>query len=203
MRNLFLGLMLVLAGAQMASAEEFGNGDEKAGAALYQQQCQVCHGVAGASIVPTQPILAAQHAHYLANELRKYKSGVRKNAVMSAQAANLSEADMDNIAHYLSKQAPVIAGADPAADMSIGEELYKHGDLARGVPACNACHGIIGEGIMPHFPRISGQHAPYVELSLRAFASGGRESKEMGLIASKLTEAEIKSLAAYISGLTR
>lgn len=68
-------------------------------------QCAACHGEGGAKpILPEYPVLAGQYANYLAHALHEYKSGVRKNAVMNAQAAGLSEAEIKALAKYFEAQ---------------------------------------------------------------------------------------------------
>lgn len=70
------------------------------------QTCVACHGEGGAKpILPEYPVLAGQYANYLEVALREYKNGKRKNAVMSAQAAPLGEADIEALAEYFSLQA--------------------------------------------------------------------------------------------------
>lgn len=184
-----------------AAFAEGDAGDAAAGEKLYQENCFVCHGVGGASVVPTQPILAGQYAGYLREQLRQYQNGLRKGAVMAPMAAPLSEEDIANVALYLSQQKPVIVGADDVAAAVSAENLYRHGDIARGLPACTACHGPAGDGIAPHYPRLSGQHAVYTAETLREYAGGGRQSPVMQPIAAKLTEEEITLLSAYLSGL--
>lgn len=67
--------------------------------------CASCHGEAGAKpIAPTYPVLAGQYANYLERALHDYKDGKRKNAIMSAQAASLSDADIKALAGYFSVQ---------------------------------------------------------------------------------------------------
>ena len=53
------------------------------------------------------------------------------------------------------------------------------------------------------FPRLGGQHAQYLENQLRAFGKRERtnDNAVMHSIASRLTELELKAVAAYISGL--
>ena len=78
--------------------------------------CASCHGAEGNSVVPANPRLAGQHATYLANALRDYKSGRRTNPVMAAMVAALSEQDIEDIAAYYAAQPvqPSSAGAyDP------------------------------------------------------------------------------------------
>jgi cytochrome c553 len=66
------------------------------------EPCKACHGEAGISVAPEFPKLAGQHADYLATALRHYKLGKRKNPIMAGQVANLSEADLHDLAAYFS-----------------------------------------------------------------------------------------------------
>lgn len=63
--------------------------------------CTACHGEHGAKpIAPNYPVLAGQYANYLERALHEYKSGDRKNPIMGAQAASLSEDDIKALAQY-------------------------------------------------------------------------------------------------------
>jgi cytochrome c553 len=75
--------------------------DVKAGAAK-AAQCFTCHGADGMAKVPDAPNLAGQNESYLIKALKDYKSGARKNEVMSLMVKNLSEADMTQVAAYYS-----------------------------------------------------------------------------------------------------
>ncbi len=97
-------LALVAAGAQAA--------DLAAGQAAFQKfTCASCHGEdAKTSMMPEYPILAGQHADYLAHALTAYQRGqagapvsanVRKNPIMGAMAAQLSPTDIENISAWL------------------------------------------------------------------------------------------------------
>ncbi|MGI9297316.1 MAG: c-type cytochrome [Gammaproteobacteria bacterium] len=201
--RILLSLLLPCAAAA-AQETPLNSGDAAAGAAVYESQCMSCHGPGGGSVVPTQPILAGQYAEYTAAQLAAYRDGARKSPIMAALAANLTDAQIADIAAYLAAQTPVIAGA---ADITLargGEKLYRGGDAAAGVPACAACHGPAGAGIPPHYPRLSGQYAEYTAAALREYASGARPGGEGGAmndIAARLTAEQIDALAAYISGL--
>ncbi len=78
-------------------------GDPDAGQAK-SEPCKACHGPDGNSPSPAFPILAGQHADYLYIALKEYKSGVRKNAIMGAQATPLSEQDMKDLAAFYASQ---------------------------------------------------------------------------------------------------
>ncbi len=76
--------------------------------------------------------------------------------------------------------------------------------LGAGVPACASCHGPQGKGIPTQFPRLAGQHADYTYAQLNAFRVGARANdaaKMMRTIAAKMTDADMKAVAAYIQGL--
>jgi cytochrome c553 len=75
--------------------------------------CQACHGAAGVSESASIPNLAGQKKDYLVNQLTAFKRGERKNELMAAMAAQLSEEDMRSLASYFS--ALPAAGAAPAA----------------------------------------------------------------------------------------
>lgn len=77
-----------------ARAQDAAAGKRKAVA------CQVCHGLDGLSKLPDAPHLAAQPAVYLERALRAYRSGERKNEVMSVAARSLSDADIRDLAAY-------------------------------------------------------------------------------------------------------
>lgn len=70
----------------------------------FASTCASCHGARGVSVGPQFPDLAGQHADYLLQALKEYKSGQRKNAIMNAMASSLSLAQMQQLAKYFSSQ---------------------------------------------------------------------------------------------------
>ncbi len=94
--------MLLCAGVLVTAAPVAAQ-DAKKGEELAQQQCAACHGkdfVTG--LDPTYPRLAGQYQDYLEKVLRDYKSGARKNPIMSGIAKPLTRDDIRNVAAYLS-----------------------------------------------------------------------------------------------------
>ena len=63
-------------------------------------QCQACHGMDGIAKIPEAANLAGQTDVYLVSALRDYRSGARKNDMMSTIAPTLSDADIENLAAY-------------------------------------------------------------------------------------------------------
>lgn len=176
--------------------------------------CAACHGPHGAGIAPNFPNLAGQAATYLYVQLRDFKDGHRGDPVMSGQAAPLSDEDMRDIASYYATLAPKTAGA---ADVdSKGRELFLSGDSARGIPACQGCHGADGQGPRPYlggapqppwstYPRLRGQSVLYLSKALHDFSSGARSgnsnAKVMQGVARTLSDDDIQVLSTYLSTL--
>ncbi|MBU6421441.1 MAG: cytochrome c4 [Gammaproteobacteria bacterium] len=183
------------AGDQSAAVGNAAAGQTKAAT------CAACHGADGNSVSPQFPKLAGQNADYIVRELQRFKSGERKNAIMSGMAAPLSEQDMLDVAAWFSSQTVKPGEADPNL-VKTGEAIYRGGDAATGVPACLACHGPDGAGNGPMLiPALAGQHADYVVTQLQAFANASRKSPMMDPIAARLTPAQMQAVASYIQGL--
>ena len=86
--------------ASLASAGDIEAGKKKAG-----EVCAACHGPDGNKpLMPDYPILAGQHADYLAATLKKYKNGKRGNPIMKGMVAALSDEDIRNVSAYFAAQ---------------------------------------------------------------------------------------------------
>lgn len=196
-------LAIILMSVGLASMAQAG-GNAAAGETIVTGVCAACHGADGNSVITTNPKLAQQHPEYIAKQLANFKSGERKNAIMSGMAAALSTEDMANVAAYFGAQKGKVGSAKTNAAGSLGEKIYRGGIASVGVPACASCHGATGAGIPVQFPRLSGQHAEYVVTQLKAFYTGERandNAKVMRMIAAKLSDAEMAAVADYIQGL--
>jgi cytochrome c553 len=199
MNDAWFGSMLALAmAAGPAAAGDAALGAQKAAV------CGACHGMNGSSVNPEWPNLAGQPEPYVVAQLQQFKQGARANPLMTPMAAPLSEQDMKDLGAHFSQQTPAGLEADPST-WKAGEKLYRGGDAARGIPACIACHGPQGRGNGPaRYPALRAQHAVYAYNQLKAFASGGRKSSGndiMQVVASRLTDDEMRALASYAQGL--
>jgi cytochrome c553 len=182
--------------------------DLKKGSEIASQLCAACHGADGNSAIPANPKLAAQHADYLYKQLQNFKpkpgakEAERANAIMGAFAAQLSDADMRNVAAFYASQKLVPATAKDKALVEQGRNIYRAGVAAKGIPACAGCHSPNGAGIPAQYPRLQGQYAEYTEAQLLGFRKGERKnSAMMSAIASRMSDAEIKAVSDYIAGL--
>jgi cytochrome c553 len=74
-------------------------GDAKAGEAK-SANCTGCHGMNGKSMTPTNPSLAGQKEAYLVKATKAYRDGQRKDPMMNAITAGLSDADIADLAAF-------------------------------------------------------------------------------------------------------
>lgn len=178
-------------------------GDAAAGQAK-SAVCAACHGADGKAIQPTYPNLAGQHASYIAKQLTEYRDGGRVNALMSGQAANLSDEDIQDLAAYYADMTKHenVASED---NLTLGMNIYRGGISSAGVASCAACHGPAGMGNpAAGWPVVSGQNADYIADQLRYFRSGERANDSNAMmrgVAERMTEAEIIAVSNYIAGL--
>ena len=198
-------LITVSVTAALLSGGVQAAGDAAAGEAK-AAVCLACHGPDGNALVPTWPKLAGQHPEYIYKQLMDFKSGARANEQMSPQVAALEEPDFRDLAAYYAKQQQTPGAADPAS-VELGERIYRGGNPATGVAACTGCHGPAGMGLGPaKFPRISGQHAQYLDSTLKGFRAGARANDPNGMmrgVAGRMSDSEIAAVAQYVQGLTR
>jgi cytochrome c553 len=182
----WLALSLTIAGLAlpgMAAAGDVARGEKLA------YTCHGCHGIPSLkNAYPNYsvPKLGGQHTAYLVAALKAYASQERAHSTMYAHAATMSEQDMQDMAAYLA-----------------GQELKPSGRAVGTTPkaaqTCVACHGSDGNGILPEYPNLAGQHADYIENSLKAYRSGQRKNAVMAGMAAALTDADIRELARYYS----
>jgi cytochrome c553 len=179
-------------------------GDPKAAESIVNQVCAACHAADGNSAAAANPKLAGLNAEYLNKQLVDFKSGARKNPIMSGMVANLTPQDMLNLAAYYSAQQPKPGTSKDQTLALLGQKIYRGGVQGAGVPACASCHGPQGKGIPTQFPRLAGQHGDYIYTQLNSFRVGARANdgaKMMRTIATKMTDADMKAVSAYIQGL--
>lgn len=176
--------------------------DPTQGSAKFAAVCAACHGADGNSAVPANPKLAQQHPEYLIKQLQEFKSGRRASPIMRAFASQLSEADMKDIAYWVSAQKAKLGFARDKDLVALGERIYRGGVADRQIAACAGCHSPDGAGVPAQYPRLAGQQSEYVFTQLAAFRDGVRNnSLQMAQIAAKLNDREMRAVADYIGGL--
>ena len=160
------------------------------------EACIVCHGAGGNPTDPAMSSLAGQPAQFVSMQLYLFREGNRKDPQMSPEASNLSNADMNELAAYFSRQNPAApshktAPENAAAGRRLAEQHY-----------CVQCHGPALLGVQ-HIPRLAGQQFTYLKTQLRSFKARTRADFDgsMTSAAQLLSDKDIEILADYLAGL--
>jgi cytochrome c553 len=158
--------------------------------------CAACHGAAG---VPTQksfPVISGQQLGYLFVELRDFKSGARKNDLMTPIAQGLDQSDLLPLATYFSKETwPDLQ--QPGAPANVAAQAQRVNTSV----VCTSCHqqGFKGDGTQP---RLAGQSRDYLAKTMTDFRTGARANNPtMTTFMKGISDADIAALANYLAGL--
>lgn len=174
--------------------------DAAKGRAKVQEVCVACHGETGVSLSPEFPHLAGQSGAAIYKQLYDYRTGSRTHPLMTDLAKALDESTIADVAAYYAGQPqrnpnPVTLAEAPSAII----QLVELGDPRRNIPPCASCHRA-GSGGPIETPVLAEQRDEYLIQQMKLYASGERRNDvyaRMRLIASRLTEDEIKGLARY------
>ena len=218
MRYFYRAAMAVI-GFTMASSNLYAAGDPAKGEAL-TVVCAACHGADGNSPGANFPKLAGLGEKYIYKQLVDIKTPKeddgRPIVEMTGLLDALSDQELKDIAAFYASKTMQLSGAKEMSVLvnagievdaiKLGEKIYRAGNAQSGVAACSGCHSPTGKGNAPAgYPRLGGQHADYIAKQLMAFRAGERindgEAMTMRGVAKHMSDAEIKSVANYISGL--
>ena len=168
------------------------------------ETCSACHGLGGRSVSPTFPILAAQTAPYVELQLHAFKDQTRADpdaqAYMWGMASQLDDASISALAAYFSKQSAAEGRSGNATLIAQGKQIFVAGVPGRQIPACASCHGAQAQGNGP-FPRLAGQHAPYLLKQLLVIQSVLRTAPVMHGVIKDLTRDQMQAVVAYLESV--
>jgi cytochrome c553 len=171
--------------------------------------CAPCHGAQGEGTKDVYfPRLAGKPAGYLYNQLEAFKDGRRHYPPMNYLLAYLSDQYLAEIAqHFATQHPPNEPPPIPEVNQDVlrqGQAIATGGAAARQVPACASCHGAQFTGMEPGIPGLLGLRAAYISAQLGGFRYGTRSALEpdcMQVVAARLTEDDVKAVAAYLASL--
>lgn len=170
--------------------------------------CTKCHGDFGYGQEnnPHIPRLAEKPAGYLYKQMLSIKAGEGQSKIMEYAMRQLSTDYMRKIAHYYAEQqVPYHQHAIPEmtdAQLQRGEQLVKEGDMARGVPACQQCHGPALTGVKPMIPGIINQPFDYMVTQLNLWRNNKRSVESthcMWVVANRLMPTDVQAVAAWLA----
>ena len=169
--------------------------------------CTGCHGADGrAAADGYYPRIAGKPAAYLYRQLRAFRDGQRRYALMGQLLAPLSDDYLREIAaHFAALELPYAARGAPRADdhtLRRGQALAQQGDAARELPACQACHGTALTGVGADVPGLLGLSVDYLNAQLGAWRTGARRAEApdcMAQIAQRLSPQDVNALAHWLA----
>jgi cytochrome c553 len=195
---------VTLYAAVIAKAQDAGATRDQTALNSTLQTCATCHGINGKSVSPTFPNLAAQMPGYIEAQLKAFKDQSRSDpdaqAYMWGMAAPLNTSLIHAIAEYFSKQPGAAGKSGDSALIARGKHVFEEGVPALQIPACATCHGAHAEG-MAIFPRLAGQHAPYLLKQLLVIQSALRNAPVMHGVVKDLTKEQIEAVVAYLESI--
>ena len=160
------------------------------------QLCAACHGENGIPQQKITPVIWGQYQGYLYLDLRDYKSGARKNDIMSPLAQTLERDDMMALALYFSqKRWPDLQ--QPQAPPDVAARATR----VNASVGCTGCHqgAYQGEGTQP---RLAGQAREYMQQAMLDFRTRARGNNPgMTDLMLAISEDDIAALAQYMAGL--
>src|SRR5580700_10939056 len=161
------------------------------------ETCGTRHGVNGRSVSPTFPNLAAQQAPYIELQLKAFKDQSRADpdaqAYMWGMASQLNDATISAVAAYFAAQPAAPGRGGSSALIAQGKHFFEEGVPARQIAPCASCHGAHAEG-MATFPRLAGQHAPYLLKQLLVIQNVLRTAPVMHGVIKDLTRDQMQAV---------
>jgi len=189
---------LLIAGVAAVTAHE--GGDAVHGAALYAENCLVCHGPRGEARLDGHAALGGAIAYGL--EFTEVVAQGIPETFMGPWGTEyggpLSEDDLADLDAYAATWAGTETPPLPAVDIPAGLA----GDAAAGADVflsnCAGCHGPAGEGRgdLARYPAL--ELSPDVVTATRRGVSGSLMPPFAEVAGGPLTEAEIGQIAAYV-----
>ncbi len=177
-------LTLWLAGLSIGAALATG-ANAADGAAVFDQQCAMCHNKGGASTDSSIPIIGGYSTTYITDSIKNFRTKVRicaevtipsgprkgQKSDMCKVTADLSDADAEAAARYLAAQKFVRAKQPfDAALAEKGIAVYKL--------RCEKCHENNAARPDEDNGILAGQWSAYVRAQLVAFRAGKRPIDE-------------------------
>ena len=170
--------------------------DARRGGELAVERCAACHGANGRSQLPGIPSLAGQPADFVTVQMILFREGLRQVPAMAAAAANLPDADIEDMAAHFANLPP-----GPPEDRGPRDPtLFVAGQAQTGPRNCGVCH-------MPDFrgrnqvPRLTTQREEFLTRTMIEYRDGqriGADSQMNGAVQG-MTDADLAAVAHYLA----
>ena len=182
------------AGALTISATAFAAGPN---AQMLANACAGCHGTNGGSAGLTMPSLAAQSKTAIVDAMKKFKSGERPSSIMGRLAKGYSDAEIDTLGDFFSKQKiHFTAQTVDKAKAAKGADLQEAN--------CSRCHLDDGKEGKDDTPVMASQWLPYLQMQMDLYQSGKRKMPEkMAEKVKPLSNAELEALLHFYASVNK
>ncbi|MDF2462329.1 MAG: cytochrome c4 [Ramlibacter sp.] len=161
------------------------------------QLCLLCHKAARDVTYEPLPLLEGQTREYLYNQIKAYKEKRRPDPtpllVMQTNTANLSDADMRDIADYFASRKPM------AVSYPVDSAAVSRGQALAESMKCASCHMANYSG-KSKTPRLAGLNPRYLAVQLQGFVAGKRTHPVMSGV-KQFPAADTQALAHYLGQL--
>jgi cytochrome c553 len=158
------------------------------------ETCRGCHSSAGYSnVYPTYyvPKIGGQREKYTIAALIAYKEQARARGSMTANAFDLSEKTIKNIAAHVQNSGGSISPAPAAGDLINGKKLAE---------SCLSCHtDKLDDG--GSNPILAGQYGNYLVKAMKDYQSGKRKNPIMQGMVKDLSSDDLEDIAAYFASM--
>jgi cytochrome c553 len=175
---------------------------QQAAEKLASTTCVACHGTGGRSTLSPFPSLAGQPAPYLEAQLKAFRDQKRADpdaqAYMWGLASQLSDTMISGLAAYYAAQRPARGQPGNPKLVAKGKVIFEKGMSEQGIPPCNVCHGANAEG-KDNFPRLAGQHAPYLLKQILLIQNAQRVAPVMHGLIKDLSRDEMLAVTTYLA----
>lgn len=164
-------------------------------AQMLSNACAGCHGTNGGSAGLTMPSLASQSKTAIVEAMKKFRSGDRPSTIMGRLAKGYSDAEIDLMAEFFSKQ------KFHATTQQVDAAKAKKGaDLQEA--SCSRCHLEDGKEGKDDTPVMASQWLGYLQMQMGLYQSGARKmSDEMAEKVKPLSKADLDALLHFYANV--
>ncbi len=179
--------LVVMLGGLLSAPGAYGQSTPS----MLGHSCAGCHGTRGQSAEP-MPIISGLPQEYMAETMKRYKSGKRPSTVMGRLAKGYSNEEIEAMATFFASQVWMSPKqeVDPAL-VEQGRKIHQE--------QCETCHRNNGRYSDAQTPRLAGQWRRYLEVVMEEYWRPDRKMPHvfMTVILSRLHSSDLKALAHF------
>src|SRR3974390_2231617 len=162
------------------------------GKRLAETTCVGCHGENGISTTENVPHIAGQRSVYLYTELKAYRTGLRKDTIMTNIVKFLNDDALVRTAAYYATLDPAQPSDKP---VSMNADPLESGKAA--AESCAGCHGATGVSGTAGIPSLVGLDPKYLVAAMQEYKSGRRQNATMKAMLAAVPDDKFADIALF------